>query len=96
MWIPGGTPFEPVIGKEGFANKAVDTATPPTAAATGAFSIKKLNISLRASMLSLVVVVVCSCLQIGLKIRGPLAEKMLKYVNVRSFFGTSYTVLLYY
>ena len=66
MWIPGGTPFEPVIGNEGLATKAVDAATPPTAAATGAFSIKKSNTSLRASMLSLVVV--CSCLQIGLQL----------------------------
>ena len=65
-YIPGGTPFEPVIGKEGFDTKAVDAATPPTAAATGAFSIKKSKISLRASMLSLVVV--CSCLQIGLQL----------------------------
>ena len=66
MQIPGGTPFEPVIGKEGFDTKAVDAATPPTAAATGAFFIKKSKISLRASTLSLVVV--CSCLQIGLQL----------------------------
>ena len=52
MWIPGGTPFEPVIGKEGFDTKAVDAATPPTAAATGAFSIKKSKTSPRVSRIS--------------------------------------------
>ena len=49
--VPGGVPLAVVIGKEGFIANAVDAAAPPTAPIVGAFSIRKLRISSKASFI---------------------------------------------
>ena len=47
LTLPCGTPLAAVIGRTGLAATAVAAATPPTAAALGAFSAKKSNRSSR-------------------------------------------------